>query len=77
MQREQRGTPSKTPGASPHASTENRQAASAGRGVLLLTGSKIYFIGAGYAVQLLLPRLLGSPQGPDAQGCRPQDAARA
>lgn len=62
MQREQRSTPSKTPGASPHASTENRQAASAGRGVLLLTGSKIYFIGAGYAVQLLLPRLLGSPQ---------------
>ena len=34
----------------------------AGRGVLSMTGSKLYFIVAGYAVQLLLPRLLGSPE---------------
>ncbi len=34
----------------------------AGRGVLSITGSKLYFIVAGYAVQLLLPRLLGSPE---------------
>jgi O-antigen/teichoic acid export membrane protein len=34
----------------------------AGRGVLSLTGSKLYFIIAGYAVQVLVPRLLGSPE---------------
>lgn len=34
----------------------------AGRGVLSLTGSKLYFIVAGYAVQVLVPRLLGSPE---------------
>jgi stage V sporulation protein B len=38
------------------------QAARAGRGVLSMTASKLYFIVAGYAVQLLLPRLLGSPE---------------
>ena len=40
------------------ASTTARRA---GRGVLSIAGAKLYFIGAGYAVQLLLPRLLGSP----------------
>jgi stage V sporulation protein B len=34
----------------------------AGRGVLSITSAKIYFIVTGYAVQLLLPRLLGSPE---------------
>lgn len=34
----------------------------AGRGVLSMSGSKLYFIVAGYAVQLLLPRLFGSPE---------------
>ena len=34
----------------------------AGRGVLSITSAKLYFIVAGYAVQLLLPRLLGSPE---------------
>ncbi len=38
------------------------QARSAGRGVLSITGAKLYFIVAGYAVQLLLPRLLGTPE---------------
>jgi stage V sporulation protein B len=30
--------------------------------VLSIAGAKLYFIAAGYAVQLLLPRLLGSPE---------------
>jgi O-antigen/teichoic acid export membrane protein len=34
----------------------------AGRGVLLISGSKIYFIIAGYAGQLLLPRLFAGPE---------------
>jgi stage V sporulation protein B len=34
----------------------------AGRGVLFITGSKLYFLIAGYAVQLKLPGLLGSPE---------------
>jgi stage V sporulation protein B len=34
----------------------------AGRGVLFITGSKLYFLVAGYAVQLKLPGLLGSPE---------------
>jgi stage V sporulation protein B len=34
----------------------------AGRGVLSMSGSKLYFVFAGYAVQLLMPRLLGSPE---------------
>lgn len=34
----------------------------AGRGVLSMSGSKLYFVVAGYAVQLLMPRLLGSPE---------------
>ncbi|HTU59539.1 MAG TPA: oligosaccharide flippase family protein, partial [Polyangiales bacterium] len=34
----------------------------AGRGVLLISGSKIYFLIAGYAGQLLLPRLFGKPE---------------
>ena len=34
----------------------------AGRGVLSISSAKLYFIVSGYAVQLLLPRLLGSPE---------------
>lgn len=34
----------------------------AGRGVLSITASKLYFIVAGYAVQLLLPQFLASPE---------------
>jgi stage V sporulation protein B len=34
----------------------------AGRGVLSITASKFYFIVAGYAVQLMLPRLLKTPE---------------
>jgi stage V sporulation protein B len=34
----------------------------AGRGILSITGSKLYFLIAGYAAQLLLPRLLASPE---------------
>jgi stage V sporulation protein B len=38
------------------------QTRTAGRGVLSITGAKLYFIVGGYAVQLLLPRLLGTPE---------------
>lgn len=38
------------------------QTRKAGRGVLSITGAKLYFIVAGYAVQILLPRLLGTPE---------------
>jgi len=34
----------------------------AGRGVLSISAAKLYFIIAGYAVQLALPRLLGGPE---------------
>ena len=34
----------------------------AGRGVLSISAAKLYFIAAGYAVQLALPRLLGGPE---------------
>lgn len=34
----------------------------AGRGLVWIAGAKLYFIASGYAVQLLLPRLLGSPE---------------
>jgi O-antigen/teichoic acid export membrane protein len=34
----------------------------AGRGFLSITGAKVYFLIAGYAVQVYLPRLLGSPE---------------
>lgn len=37
-------------------------ARAAGRGVLSITAAKVYFIFAGYAVQIALPRLLGSPE---------------
>lgn len=37
-------------------------ARNARRGVLSITTAKLYFIVAGYAVQFLLPRLLGSPE---------------
>lgn len=40
----------------------NDSAQRAGRGILSITGSKLYFLIAGYASQLLLPRLLGSPE---------------
>jgi stage V sporulation protein B len=36
--------------------------ASAGRGLLSITGAKLYFIVGGYAMQIALPRLLGSPE---------------
>ena len=42
--------------------SDDNHAARAGRGVVSITASKLYFIVAGYAVQLLLPRLLGSPE---------------
>jgi stage V sporulation protein B len=35
---------------------------SAGRGLVSISSAKLYFILNGYAVQLLLPRLLGSPE---------------
>ena len=34
----------------------------AGRGLIAIAGAKIFFILAGYTTQLLLPRLLGSPE---------------
>jgi stage V sporulation protein B len=34
----------------------------AGRGVVSISAAKLYFIFAGYAVQIMLPRLLGSPE---------------
>ncbi len=34
----------------------------AGRGVLSMSGSKLFFVLAGYAVQVFMPRLLGSPE---------------
>jgi len=47
-----------------HAAAESsaERTRKAGRGVLSLTGSKLYFIIAGYVVQVLVPRLLGSPE---------------
>lgn len=44
------------------AATATTDTAKAGRGLLSITGGKIAFILAGYSVQLLLPRLLGSPE---------------
>jgi stage V sporulation protein B len=44
----------------PAANPDN--ARKAGRGVLSIAGSKLYFLLAGYAAQLLLPRLLASPE---------------
>jgi stage V sporulation protein B len=53
------------------AAADNAQAAQAatldgvrraGRGILSMSGSKLYFVVAGYAVQLFMPRLLGSPE---------------
>lgn len=47
----------------PDARAADRDVArSAGKGVALITGAKLYFIAAGYAVQFLLPVLLGSPE---------------
>jgi stage V sporulation protein B len=42
--------------------TAEAQTRAAGRGVLSITGAKLWFIVAGYAVQLLLPRLLATPE---------------
>src|SRR3954471_21477672 len=39
-----------------------KEARHAGRGVLSIAGAKLYFIVTGYAVQLLLPRFLGTPE---------------
>jgi stage V sporulation protein B len=50
-----------TPPAS-HVTTLDGAARRAGRGILSMSGSKLYFVVAGYAVQLLMPRLLGSPE---------------
>jgi stage V sporulation protein B len=50
-----------TPAAS-QAAVLDGAARRAGRGVLSMSGSKLYFVVAGYAVQLLMPRLLGSPE---------------
>jgi stage V sporulation protein B len=47
-------------GTEPTAHTDT--ARRAGRGVLLISGSKIYFLIAGYAGQLLLPRLFAGPE---------------
>ncbi len=55
-------TESESASASATDTTSDASARRAGRGVLSMTGSKLYFIVAGYAVQLLLPRLLGSPE---------------
>jgi len=41
---------------------QRESARRAGRGFLSITGSKVYFLVAGTAAQLLLPRLLGSPE---------------
>lgn len=38
------------------------EARNAGRGLLSIVGAKVWFIVTGYAVQLVLPRLLGSPE---------------
>jgi stage V sporulation protein B len=51
-----------TPGASSSPPVALEEARRAGRGILSMSGSKLYFVVAGYAVQLLLPRLLGSPE---------------
>ena len=37
------------------------KAVSAGRGLLFITGAKLWFMVAGYAIQFALPRALGSP----------------
>jgi stage V sporulation protein B len=50
-----------TPAAS-QAAVLDGAARRAGRGILSMSGSKLYFVVAGYAVQLLMPRLLGSPE---------------
>jgi PAS domain-containing protein len=38
------------------------EARNAGRGIVSIAGAKLWFIVTGYAVQLVLPRLLGSPE---------------
>jgi stage V sporulation protein B len=43
------------------AATQETTVRRAGRGLISITAAKLYFIVAGYAVQLALPRLLGSP----------------
>ncbi len=46
----------------PEASERVDETRAAGRGLLSITGAKVYFIVTSYALQLLLPRLLGSPR---------------
>ena len=48
--------------AKPATTASAAEARNAGRGLLSITGAKLWFIVTGYAVQLLLPRLLGSPE---------------
>ena len=50
------------PGVNDVRTVPEAQTRTAGRGVLSITGAKLYFIVAGYAVQLMLPRLLGTPE---------------
>ena len=49
-------------GSAPRAKVSADSARRAGRGILSITASKLWFLVAGYAAQLLLPRLLGSPE---------------
>jgi stage V sporulation protein B len=44
------------------ATTQDTSVRHAGRGLISITAAKLYFIVAGYAVQLALPRLLGGPE---------------
>ena len=46
----------------PPAPAQTDGSARAGRGLVSITGAKLYFLVAGYAAQLLLPRLLASPE---------------
>ncbi len=55
-------SPEPAPQAAAHEQHSTESTRRAGRGILSISGSKLYFIAAGYAVQLLLPRLLGSPE---------------
>jgi stage V sporulation protein B len=51
-----------TRGADAAVKNEPDGARRAGRGILSISASKLYFLIIGYAAQLLLPRLLGSPE---------------
>lgn len=64
MGRAQNRPPVSSTESTPRPRDEERaaEARNAGRGLLSIAGAKIWFIVTGYAVQLLLPRLLGSPE---------------